>query len=165
MWQVGGDDDHDNSVNDGINMNGGGNNNKNEDPFSSLLSTAAKAIPFLFEDGVGGITTNGSGQSGAVADNNGHDSDKMDLAVDMDMDSPSSPLSSDMSDIFEPPLNTPITSKKINKKRPRKGDSGRANKSKGKSYFDYSTLKKTLFDTYKWMLTLSKANLDLTIEK
>jgi hypothetical protein len=122
------------------NTNGSSNNNKPEETFNSLLSTAAKAIPFLFEDGVGGATTNGNGnagQAGNAADNNGHDSDKMDLPVDMDMDSPTSPHSSDMSDIFEPPLNTPVTNKKMTKasKRQHKNDSGRANKNKGFLYF------------------------------
>ncbi|XP_040567482.1 uncharacterized protein [Lepeophtheirus salmonis] len=36
--------------------------------------------------------------------------------VDMDMDSPFSPQSSDMSDIFEPPLNTPLTNKLLQKR-------------------------------------------------
>ncbi|QQP49211.1 Uncharacterized protein FKW44_009776, partial [Caligus rogercresseyi] len=44
-------------------------------------------------------------------------------AVDMDMDSPFSPQSSDMSDIFEPPLNTPLTNKLILKRN--KGKTGK----------------------------------------
>ena len=119
------------------NTNGGG---KEENQFNSLLSTAAKAIPFLFEDGVGGATTNGGGQGGSNnnADNNGHDNDKMDLPVDMDMDSPTSPHSSDMSDIFEPPLNTPLTNKKLGKtmKRKNKNDGGRGNQKKGAFMFN-----------------------------
>ena len=88
---------------------------------------------------MGGATTNGgsSGGQGGNAnsnDNNGHDNDKMDLPVDMDMDSPSSPQSSDMSDIFEPPLNTPLTNKKLTKtiKRMHKIES-RGNQKKGRS--------------------------------
>ena len=40
--------------------------------------------------------------------------------MDMDMDSPFSPQSSELSDIFEPPsaLNTPLTNKKLAAKRP-----------------------------------------------
>jgi hypothetical protein len=55
----------------------------------------------------------------------------MDLPIDMDMDSPSSPQSSDMSDIFEPPLNTPLTNKKISKTM--KVLHSRGNQKKGKS--------------------------------
>jgi hypothetical protein len=49
------------------------------------------------------------------------------------MDSPTSPHSSDMSDIFEPPLNTPLTNKKLSKtlKRKNKNDAGRGNQKKG----------------------------------
>merc|ERR1719264_2064441 len=41
------------------------------------------------------------------------DKDKSDYPVDMDMDSPFSPQSSEMSDIFEPPLDTPLTNRKM----------------------------------------------------
>eukprot|EP00096_Caligus_rogercresseyi_P013567 TRINITY_DN61_c1_g1_i2.p1 TRINITY_DN61_c1_g1~~TRINITY_DN61_c1_g1_i2.p1 ORF type:complete len:179 (+),score=46.91 TRINITY_DN61_c1_g1_i2:408-944(+) len=44
----------------------------------------------------------------------------------MDMDSPFSPQSSDMSDIFEPPLNTPLTNKLILKRN--KGKTGKPKK-------------------------------------
>ena len=47
--------------------------------FTSLLSTAAKAIPFLFEDGLGGVNSNGTGNGGQVNSgaDNGHDNDKV----------------------------------------------------------------------------------------
>jgi hypothetical protein len=129
--------------------NGGGKEDGQQ--FNSLLSTAAKAIPFLFEDGVGGATTNGGssgGQGGNTNsnDNNGHDNDKMDLPVDMDMDSPSSPQSSDMSDIFEPPLNTPLTNKKLSKtmKRVHKNDS-RGNQKKGWLNYCWGEIHQNLF--------------------
>merc|ERR1719400_181086 len=41
------------------------------------------------------------------------DKDQIDFSVDMDMDSPFSPQSSEMSDIFEPPLDTPLTNRKM----------------------------------------------------
>jgi hypothetical protein len=61
----------------------------------------------LFEDANG--TTNGNGTSGLnlkITDDD-RDHDNMDLCDDMDIGSPNSPQSSEMSDIFEPPLNTP----------------------------------------------------------
>lgn len=64
-----------------------------------------KALPFLFEDVNG--TTNGNGVTGANKKIDDDDHDDMDLCDDMDIGSPNSPQSSEMSDIFEPPLNTP----------------------------------------------------------
>ena len=68
----------------------------------SLLKTVVNSIPFLLEENNGHQENGGGG------------GDKNDLPVDMDMDSPFSPQSSEMSDIFEPPLNTPLTNKKLN---------------------------------------------------
>jgi hypothetical protein len=47
-----------NSVSDNV---GKENGNNPESLFNSLLSTAAKALPFLFEGGVGSTLTNGRG--------------------------------------------------------------------------------------------------------
>lgn len=122
---------HNLDFNDAITNNGG----KEDQHLNSLLTTAAKVIPMLFGDGIGGIATNGNGQGRATnaSTDYGHDNDKMDLPVDMDMDSPTSPQSSDMSDIFEPPLNTPLTNKKLNKntQRMHKNESSRAIQKKG----------------------------------
>ena len=74
----------------------------------SLMKTAATAIPFLMEDHNIAVSS--------TKEKDGHDrldQDQMDFPVDMDMDSPFSPQSSEMSDIFEPPLDTPLTNKKM----------------------------------------------------
>merc|ERR1712029_656243 len=64
------------------------------------------------------------------------DKDQIDFPVDMDMDSPFSPQSSEMSGIFEPPLDTPLTNRKMSNamKRGHKNISSSAGKqSKGDS--------------------------------
>ena len=71
----------------------------------SLMKTAATAIPFLMEDHDKAVSS--------TKEKDGHDKDQMDFPVDMDMDSPFSPQSSEMSDIFEPPLDTPLTNRKM----------------------------------------------------
>ena len=74
----------------------------------SLLKTAATTIPFLMEDHDVGVS---STKDKDIHDR--QDKDKLDFSVDMDMDSPFSPQSSEMSDIFEPPLDTPLTNRKM----------------------------------------------------
>ena len=60
-----------------------------------LLKTAANTIPFLMDDSLV------SNQKGAEKNNDTNDLN--DMPIDMDMDSPFSPPSSEGSDIFEPP--------------------------------------------------------------
>lgn len=76
-----------------------------------LLKTAASTIPFLMEDSlIQRLENNGAVTSTTNNDNanNTNNSDLNDHPVDMDMDSPFSPQSSECSDIFEPPMpNTP----------------------------------------------------------
>ena len=79
----------------------------------SLMKTAATAIPFLMDDNDLGITSLNEKETLAGGCDKGGEKDKMDFPVDMDMDSPFSPQSSEMSDIFEPPLDTPLTNKKM----------------------------------------------------
>merc|ERR1719394_818442 len=85
-------------------------------------------IPFLESDKNGG----GGGDDDI---DDGVDNDV--VPVDMDMDSPFSPQSSELSDIFEPPsaLNTPLTNKKLAaKQRPQhKFSSSSRQKSKASS--------------------------------
>ena len=74
----------------------------------SLMKSAATSIPFLMEDHDAGVS------STKEKDNHDwQDKDISDYPVDMDMDSPFSPQSSEMSDIFEPPLDTPLTNRKM----------------------------------------------------
>ena len=74
----------------------------------SLMKTAATTIRFLMDDHDAGVSS--------TKDKENHDwpdKDNSDYPVDMDMDSPFSPQSSEMSDIFEPPLDTPLTNRKM----------------------------------------------------
>lgn len=82
-----------------------------EDAGNSLLKTAASTIPFLIEDSlIKRLEKNGTkdkhNESASMFNNNSssanNDSNDL-LPVDMDMDSPFSPKSSEGSDIFEPP--------------------------------------------------------------
>ena len=84
----------------------------------SLLKTAASTVPFLMEDSlIQSVRSNGKMSNHHHNDsstNNGIDNnDSLDQhPVDMDMDSPFSPPSSEGSDIFEPPsLHTPSKKK------------------------------------------------------
>ena len=78
----------------------------------TLLNTAANTIPFLIEESL-------------VTDKNGDKNDSNDLndmPIDMDMDSPFSPQSSEGSDIFEPPsLNNSKRKSKANGIKSHKG--------------------------------------------
>jgi hypothetical protein len=108
----------------------------NKDEYS-LLKSAANTIPFLMEDSLiqrlesgvgggksGGVQNNNSSSLIEAVNSNGNNNDSNDLPVDMDMDSPFSPQSSELSDIFEPPsLTTPLTNKKMGKR----GHSSKAN--------------------------------------
>merc|ERR1719411_1974604 len=94
------------------------------------MKTAATTIPFLMDDHDAGVSS--------TKDKENHDwpdKDKMDFPVDMDMDSPFSPQSSEMSDIFEPPLDTPLTNRKMSNamKRGHKNVSSAGKQSKGGS--------------------------------
>ena len=96
----------------------------------SMMKNAGGAIPFLMEERDTGVSS--------TKDKENHDrqdKDQIDFPVDMDMDSPFSPQSSEMSDIFEPPLDTPLTNRKMSNamKRGHKNISSSAGKqSKGK---------------------------------
>ena len=63
-----------------------------------LLKTAANTIPFLMDDS---LVSNNS--KATAAEKNNDTNDLNDMPIDMDMDSPFSPASSEASDIFEPP--------------------------------------------------------------
>ena len=69
-----------------------------------LLKTAANTIPFLMDETLIRDQNNSTGVSSTT--NNENLADFNDLPVDMDMDSPFSPQSSEGSDIFEPPTPT-----------------------------------------------------------
>jgi len=74
----------------------------------SMMKNAGGAIPFLMEERDTGVSS--------TKDKENHDrqdKDQIDFPVDMDMDSPFSPQSSEMSGIFEPPLDTPLTNRKM----------------------------------------------------
>merc|ERR1711997_964775 len=74
----------------------------------SMMKNAGGSIPFLMEERDTGVSS--------TKDKENHDrqgKDQIDFSVDMDMDSPFSPQSSEMSDIFEPPLDTPLTNRKM----------------------------------------------------
>lgn len=73
-----------------------GSNNGHRD---ELLKTAANTIPFLMDDS---LVSNNS-KAGTAAEKNNDTNDLNDMPIDMDMDSPFSPASSEASDIFEPP--------------------------------------------------------------
>lgn len=82
---------------------------------NSLLNSAANAIPFLLDDSLMKRLDKEKAEknsSEVVSSEVNNDQ----LPVDMDMDSPFSPQSSEMSDIFEPPLNTPLMNKKLAKR-------------------------------------------------
>merc|ERR1719210_2467372 len=97
----------------------------------SMMKNAGGSIPFLMEERDTGVSS--------TKDKENHerqDKDQIDFPVDMDMDSPFSPQSSEMSDIFEPPLDTPLTNRKMSNamKRGHKNISSSAGKqSKGGS--------------------------------
>ena len=74
---------------------GGETNGRDE-----LLKTAANTIPFLIEESLVSNSTKGAG---TAAEKNNDSNDLNDMPIDMDMDSPFSPQSSEGSDIFNPP--------------------------------------------------------------
>ena len=84
-----------------------------------LMQTAKNTIPFLMEDSlIQRLENNDKSVSSTTnndsAVNNSNDFNDL-LPVDMDMDSPFSPQSSEGSDIFEPPMptqNTPGSKKR-----------------------------------------------------
>merc|ERR1712038_2244510 len=83
-------------------------NSQKQQDRDSLMKNAGGSIPFLMDDRDGGVS------SSKDKENHGRqEKDKLDFSVDMDMDSPFSPQSSEMSDIFEPPLDTPLTNRKM----------------------------------------------------
>ena len=87
---------------------------------------------FLMDDRDAGVSS--------TKDKENHDrqdKDQLDFPVDMDMDSPFSPQSSEMSDIFEPPLDTPLTNRKMSNamKRGHKNVSSSAGKQSKGIYF------------------------------
>ena len=97
-----------NHRNSSIKTNSNVNHAQTHQERDSLMKTAATTIPFLMEDHDMGVS------STKDKDNyERQESDKIDFPVDMDMDSPFSPQSSEMSDIFEPPLDTPLTNRKM----------------------------------------------------
>ena len=104
-----GDDDNEPLLHSGSSSSGD-SPRRNEE---SLLKTAANTVPFLMEDSlIQRLESNGKLHDDSV--NNGHsNNDSLDHhPVDMDMDSPFSPQSSEGSDIFEPPsLHTPSKKK------------------------------------------------------
>ena len=82
---------------------------------NSLLKTAASTIPFLMDDSLvqrlEGQANNNKGGGNQDTSLNSNGNDINDLPVDMDMDSPYSPHSSDMEDMFDPPVATPSKKK------------------------------------------------------
>merc|ERR1712038_1728311 len=106
-------------------------NSQKQQERDSLMKNAGGSIPFLMDDRDGGVSSS--------KDKENHDrqeKNQIDFPVDMDMDSPFSPQSSEMSDIFEPPLDTPLTNRKMSNamKRSHKNVSSSAGKqSKGGS--------------------------------
>ena len=118
-------------LNDHPQQNGSQKTNGGSD---SLLKSAATAIPFLLEDSQATNGDLGSAGKPPSAGGGGSDNDKLDFSVDMDMDSPFSPQSSELSDIFEPPLNTPLTNKKLATKRPPPQHKNSRQKSNSKHY-------------------------------
>ena len=112
-----------------------------DDMFNGLLTKEQNGNQKSSTGGGGGVETD---IPFLESDKNGGGDDDIDdgvdndvVPVDMDMDSPFSPQSSELSDIFEPPsaLNTPLTNKKLAaKQRPQhKFSSSSRQKSKASS--------------------------------
>ena len=80
-----------------------------------LLTTASKTIPFLMEDSlIQRLENNDKSVTSTTNHDSLNNSDSFNdlLPIDMDMDSPFSPQSSEGSDIFEPPMPTPTKGKR-----------------------------------------------------
>jgi len=123
--------DFSNSRNNTINSSSANNHNsQKQQERDSLMKNAGGSIPFLMEDRDGGVSSSKDKEN-----HDRQDKDQIDFPVDMDMDSPFSPQSSEMSDIFEPPLDTPLTNRKMSNamKRGHKNVSSAGKQSKGGS--------------------------------